>query len=135
MTYGDEFILALTIWREASNQGMQGMQAVACVIRNRVKAWGGSIYSQCVAPNQFSSLVIKGDPNTVRWAPSNNSAWLQAQAIAKGTIDGTLEDCTKGALYYWNAKIATSGWFKDNIAGKPADHPLISTIGDHQFYA
>lgn len=133
--FGDEFVLALTVWREASNQGLDGMKAVACVVRNRAQKWGGSIYSQCVATNQFSSLVIKGDPNTVRWPPTNNPSWMDAQAIAKGIIDGSQPDITKGALYYWNAKIATSGWFKDNIAGDPANHPLVSTIGDHQFYA
>jgi spore germination cell wall hydrolase CwlJ-like protein len=111
------------------------MQAVACVVRNRAQKWGGSIYSQCVAANQFSSLVIKGDPNTVRWPPTTSATWQQAQDIAKGVVEGTLKDVTNGALYYWNAKIATSGWFKVNIAGNPESHPLISTIGDHEFYA
>lgn len=134
-SFGDEFILALTVWREASNQGLEGMEAVACVVRNRAQKWGGSIYSQCVAANQFSSLVIKGDPNTVRWPPATSATWQQAQQIARGTIDGTLEDVTNGALYYWNSKIATSRWFKDKIAGDPSNHPHISTIGDHQFYA
>lgn len=133
--FGDEFILALTVWREASNQGIEGMQAVACVVRNRAQKWGGSIYSQCVAANQFSSLVIKGDPNTVRWPPTNNAAWIESQAIACSAVDGSLKDVTSGALYYWNAKIATSGWFKEKIASDPAGHPLISTIGDHEFYA
>ena len=32
--FGDDFMLALAVWREARGEGPTGMQAVACVIQN-----------------------------------------------------------------------------------------------------
>lgn len=131
----DEFVLALTLWREASNQGVSGMTAVACVIRNRMHKWGGSFYTQCIAHNQFSSMVIKGDPNTVRWPMPSDSAWLTAKAIVVGIISGATEDLTKGALYYDNPATATSPWFFKTIVEDTVNHPLTFSNGAHKFYA
>lgn len=133
--WGDEYVLALTAWREASDQGLPGMQAVMCVVRNRAVKGGTSVSHQCVARNQFTSMSVKGDPNTVRWPGSTETPWLVAQTLAHGVINGTLEDSTNGALYYANLTIANSKWFTTNIINDPINHPVVAKIGDHTFYA
>ena len=64
----EKSILALCVWR-ARNQGMDGMLAVACVIANRVKAWGKS-WAEVV--NQFS----KDDPETIVWPDVRDPLFL-----------------------------------------------------------
>ncbi len=63
----EKAIVALTCLREMRGEGMNAMIAVAFVLRNRAKAgWHrSSPYLNAVAPLQFSSISVKGDPNTI----------------------------------------------------------------------
>src|SRR5688572_19754753 len=55
-------VLARTVWGEARGEGSIGMQAVACVVLNRVAVaesragywWGNTIVQVCQKPYQFS---------------------------------------------------------------------------------
>lgn len=49
-------VLALTLHHEANSEGVLGMVAVGCVIRNRADwgRWGHSLREVCLAPMQFS---------------------------------------------------------------------------------
>lgn len=131
MTY-DAFLLALALYREARGEGQRGMEAVACVVRNRVETWGGGYYRQLTGRNQFSAMSVVGDPQTVVWPAPSDRAWKMAQAIAGATLTGVLQDVTGGALFYENPAAATSAWFVRNVRNK---RPKTATIGRHVFYA
>lgn len=128
------FMLALVMWREASGEGDEGMRAVGWVVRNRVKAGWGDWLGVITSPNQFSSISVIGDPGTVRWPKESDAAWQAARGLSDA-ITGDSDaggDPTGGATFYWNAQIATSGWFKRAVG----DGTLIETvqIGRHTFY-
>lgn len=128
---------SLCLWREARGEGHEGMRAVAWVIQNRAKAWKTSILQILMAPNQFTSMQDKKQPDGTwkfEFPPDADPQWEDARQIIGALIDGTdSEDPTDGALYYANLRTATSGWFFENIVKNP-DHPHTVTIGHHDFY-
>ena len=134
-------MLAVCIWREARGEGANGMRAVACVIRNRARAgWrGGSWVGNIVAPNQFTSMKVRGDNMLVQWPrPDINPRPLAdvfAFEIADSFFTGDPPDITGGALYFRNPQSATSAWFEREIVQKPGVHPETARIGNHVFYA
>jgi len=142
MTYSDfsKAIIALTCLREMRGQGMNAMLAVAFVLRNRAAAgWHrGDAYLNAVAADQFSSMTIKGDPNTV-WYPEepNDPEFVQLLQMMDEVFDEAnprVDTVTNGAKYYWVPQNSTSSWFKDNIAGNPTEHPQCAVIGQTVFF-
>lgn len=129
-------ILATLMWREDSGDGLQGMVAVGCVVRNRVLAgWnGGDWLAVMTAHNQFSSMVIVGDPNTVRYPDPRDAKFQSLLWDVEKIYDGSVEDITGGALYYANLNIANSPWFFENIVQKPDAHPRTGTVGQQTFF-
>ena len=105
MTIQDEVFLAITAWKENRGGGVRGMTSVINVIMNRAKMRNTDSYTECVRPEQFSSLTSQGDPELITW-PTRNSAgdwaaWEMALSLASEAADGTIEDITQGAdLYY-----------------------------------
>lgn len=128
----DVFIAALTAWREASGEGSEGMRGVLHVINNRSKKWGKSVLAVCTQRNQFSSMVIRGDANTVRWPIDIEPSFAAALAMAQAVLDGTDSDVTDEALYYANEATMTSGWYKQNIT-ESNWHPVTVVIGQQTF--
>ena len=115
----DEDILARTIFGEARGEGLEGMEAVACVIMNRVKAkkWftgyimqNGqkipSVAQTCLKKAQFSCWN-KNDPNyrILQKIGAENPLFRECLIIAKHAINGKLQDFTNGALYYHTKQI------------------------------
>src|ERR1700688_24001 len=89
-------LLSLCEWREADDQGDDGMRGVGHVVVNRVKNpgwWGVSIPTVILKPWQFSSFN-HGDPNETRWPEDDNAQWRQALTIAIGLLAGTDPDNT-----------------------------------------
>ena len=133
--YSDDLhSLAVCIWREARNQGLVGMQAVASVIKNRVGAPGfpDTLHDVIYQKNGFSSMSRPSDPqyNLEPYGPTA----AQAFVIATSTIDGTVIDPTEGAHYYANLKtMDKDGWFARNIVDSP-QHPHTITLGQHDFF-
>jgi len=100
-----QFILALTLYREASGASHDARVAIRKTIENRAAKggwWGSDILSVCLKPYQFSSMTAPRDPNLVRWPTANDSVWADCAAIAQGTFD---YDPTDGATYYWTAPL------------------------------
>lgn len=128
----DEFIWQLTVYREAMNQGLDGMEAVAWVIMNRLKSGkhGGSIMEVCTERLQFSSMTAEGNPMTIKWPTRMNlaeaNAWRLAGMACEGVEDGTVADPTKGATYYYANTIAPPKW--------ASAYTLTAQIGVHRFY-
>lgn len=127
-------ILARTIWGEARGEGSVGMQAVACVVLNRMAVaqarggywWGGTIVQICQKPYQFSCWN-KDDPNYRRLMAVDETDihFVTAQRVARRAVHGVLDDPTGGATHYHAAGI-TPAWIKNE---KPS-----AVIGRHIFY-
>lgn len=130
------FLLALVMWREARGEGAAGMEAVAHVIVNRTRQWRQSLYEVICGQNQFSSMTVCGDSQSVRWPDDNDNAFIMARVVAVSVLDQTFSDTTGGALYYANvANIEQGGWFARNILAQPTKHARTEVIGSHCFFA
>jgi spore germination cell wall hydrolase CwlJ-like protein len=126
--------MARTIWGEARGEGSAGMQAVACVILNRVRTarmfggywWGNDVMQVCHKPYQFSCWN-KDDPNYRRLLAVTDSDihFATAKRIARRAVLGFVDDPTYGADHY-HAKSVTPQWSKGK---KPT-----TVIGRHLFY-
>jgi N-acetylmuramoyl-L-alanine amidase len=101
MTIQDQVVLALTCWRENRGGGLTGMQSVANVVMNRVAARHTDAYTECVRPEQFSSLTAPGDPELILWPKKQDPEWQTAQSAAQAAANGSLEDITGGATNYY----------------------------------
>lgn len=124
-------VVACTLWGEARGEGLAGMQAVASVIANRVRASGGArTFAQvCLARKQFSCWN-DDDPNRRRLdrlPREPDDIYRRACEIAREAIAGRLVDTTRGATHYVAVTLRRRpGW----LAGK---QPCI-VIGGHEFY-
>lgn len=115
----DVDILARTLYGEARGEGIEGMEAVACVIINRynAKKWfTGYIYENgqkvpsiaqtCLKKFQFSCWN-KNDPNfpALKKITVDDKIFRECLLIAQKAIEGKLEDFTNGALFYHTRQI------------------------------
>ena len=127
-------VMARTVWGEARGEGINGMQAVAHVILNRVKLgqargqywWGESIIEVCQKPYQFSCWN-KDDPNyreliSVR---DQDPIFMAAKRTCTRVLLGFLPDITKGADHY-HARNILPHWARGQGA--------TARIGNHIFY-
>ncbi len=129
-------VLARTLWGEARGEGQRGMEAVACVIINRVVHarsqsngnfwWGNSIIRVCQKPMQFSCWN-RTDPNLkkLQAIDTSNSSFAMAIRIAKWAVSGALRDPTYGADHY-HALYVSPRW--------AAGQTPTAVIGKHIFY-
>lgn len=127
-------VLARTLWGEARGEGVTGLQAVACVILNRVEVaaqmggywWGNDVLQVCQKPYQFSCWN-KNDPNYPRLLRVDEAdpVFRAAGAIADQALSGQLNDMTDNATHYHAASVAPY-W----AAGRTPS----ARIGAHVFY-
>lgn len=128
MTDDQTDYMARTLYGEARGEGARGMQAVANVIMNRVKAggwYGASIKDVVLKPYQFSCWN-SNDPNRNIILNATPAQLAQARNIAERVISGELPDITGGAVNY-HAKSVSPYW--------AASMTKTATIGNHIFYA
>lgn len=129
----DQSFLALCLWREARGEGVGGMLAVACVIRNRVLRDAESYYTEVVKKWQFSSLTAVGDPELIVYPSEdpknpNYQMWNQAQQIAASVIAGQQTDITHGATLYHTVQMGfPHTWDRSKVT-------QVAQIGNHIFY-
>ena len=128
--------LARTLYGEARGEGVEGMEAVAYVIMNRVKLaddnivrwWGGNIKDVCLKPWQFSCWN-ENDPNLekLKELNDNNRTFLTALYVAADVMVKykDSEDPTNGATHY-HTKSISPAWSQGLIP--------CAYIGDHVFY-
>ena len=125
---------ARTMWGEARGEGSIGMQAVACVILNRVRVseeqhgfwWGDNIIQVCQKPYQFSCWN-KSDPNFKQLLKlsKDDPYFATALRIARRALHSRIDDITNGADHYHAAEISPY-WARNE---KP-----VAVIGNHIFY-
>lgn len=121
--------LTRTLLGEAANQGPEGQAAVGWTVRNRMAdpRWGSTATEVTRQPEQFSAWndPANGGNDLVR-TPATDPTYLSAQEIARGVLEGTIEDPTGGRDHYFTGD--QPYWF-DEQAARAA--PL--QIGDHTF--
>jgi len=124
-------IVAACLILEASDQGEQGMSAVANVISNRAGGNPRSIYKVVKKTYAFSSLngASTGKTGNKGYAghvtkASRDSNWRVALEITDRMYAGTLPDGTRGATHYTLVS-AYESWMKTMR--------LTIVIGEHKF--
>lgn len=122
-------VLARTLWGEARGEGIKGMEAVACVVFNRVRCggwWGRSVIQVCQKPYQFSCWN-KNDSNFMKLlaVDDRDRFFRSAQEVARRALAGLITDPTGGATHY-HADSIRPRWVGVN---KPS-----AIIGHHIFY-
>lgn len=127
-------VLARTIFGEARGEPIEGMEAVASVVLNRVRIaqnkgrywWGNDIIRVCQKPYQFSCWN-KSDPSYQRLIniTDKNIYFATALRIARRAIIGALKDHTNGATHY-HADYVSPYWAKGEVP--------VKVIGRHIFY-
>lgn len=103
-TEQDRYETAVCVWREARGEGLAGMAAVACVIRNRVLRHKTTFAGEVMRKWAFSSMTAPSDPQLHLVPGGRDHAWLQAQSVAEAVIAG-LRDTTGGATLYYDDSI------------------------------
>jgi Cell Wall Hydrolase len=131
-------LAALVAWREERGNGLNGCLGVLFVIKNRAKAgWEfGDIFKIITQKNQFDSMVLKGDPNTVEYPSPDDPVFSKLVQYVDGVFDGSTQDTlTQGALYYCDPGpgVTPGGWFQRNIIDNPA-HPRVAQIGTTLYF-
>ncbi len=115
-TYADYFMLSLCLWREARGESVDGMTAVANVIRNRVVKHDSSYYSEVTKMWQFSSITAKGDPQLNLYPSQHDASMLTAVGITESVIAGQTQDNTFGSTLYYDDSISfPSSWDKSKV--------------------
>lgn len=130
-------IAARTVYAEASNQGSEGMQAVAHVLVNRMLSgkWGSTLGEVCLYAAQFSCwnayLSGKGpkpinnpDRMRVAKAPDTDPILVECRAHVQAALDGE-PDPVKGAMFYERVGV--------NAPWRAGKTPIV-TIGAHEFF-
>lgn len=121
-TNSEILCLAKNIYYEARGEPMRGKIAVAQVTLNRVThrtQFEASICGVVYAKDQFSWT-------NERLKEPRGEAWLEAKALAKAVIVGTVHLPEFRALYFHNLTVKPR-WRKTK--------ELVARIGNHIFYA
>jgi hypothetical protein len=140
-------LLTITAYGEAGNQGADGMMGVINTVRNRTldrSFYDEEIYSLTSDPYkavilkkyQFSMYLLN-DPVRAKVEAiaknfdarvSSSQSLQQAYNIAQMAVEGTLEDNTGGAQFYFNpAGVSNEPQWAGVI-------PFLGQIGDHLFF-
>lgn len=116
------------------------MLGVLFVVRNRAKAgWGQGDWAKIISQhNQFSSMSVAGDSQTVLYPDVRDPSFLQVLQIVDTVYDGSRDDVlTNGALYYadlGSPAYHKGGWFDRFIAGDQETHPRVAQIGTTTYF-
>ncbi|MBL6934012.1 MAG: cell wall hydrolase [Alphaproteobacteria bacterium] len=131
-------VLARTIYGEARGEGLRGMEAVACVVMNRVRHaqnrraigarhwWGDHVAAVCRKPFQFSCWNTN-DPNRDKLfsVSAEDALFAICRRVARRAVASVLDDVTRGATHY-HAKGVFPLWARGRAPS--------ADIGNHLFY-
>lgn len=127
----DEDQLVRTVYGEAGNQPVAGQQAVAHVIKTRMKIAGQGVQDTVFAPNQFEAWVDpKNRPRMESLDPNSPEYQRILSTVVRPVMTGQAQDPTGGATNFVNPTLqaqlgrAQPGWAQGNR----------TRIGDHDFY-
>lgn len=136
LTPAQRDILIRTVWGEAANQGPEGWQAVASVVRNRAADPGYPSDPAAVAlqPKQFSAWNQGSGGNALPYSIAANSPdYNRVGQIVDQVFSGQAPDPTGGAVNYY----APTGMAKGQAPDwwKTIDPASVRVIGGHVFGA
>lgn len=133
--------LSATLWAEARSEPVQGIIAVANVIRNRYSKpgwWGSDPSSVCLAPNQFSCWTPAGGERNYQRLLSVMKQFAGGETITEPglrecigiahlTLGNYLRDNVKGSFHYHTATLTPRPkWAKGKV-------PAVQ-VASHVFY-
>lgn len=139
----DTEVVALTVYGEARGTGVEGMRAVADVIRNRVLAkrygtwrevclrkWQFSCWTPVGGPSNYLTVVAAAKAIVFKTPPPAGLA--QCFAIAVETVEGVRPDSVLGATHY-----VTDWLYNDPLKCPKWARRLqpVCQIGSHCFFA
>ncbi len=124
-------LLALTVWREARGEAIEGKIAVAYSIKNRVDRpswWGKDWISVLTKKWQYSSLTDPNDKQLATWPKADDAVFAECLNVADGVMTGLFNPPLKGADSYYDDSIPPPKW--------AAQHPecFVGKIGRLNFY-
>lgn len=131
-------LLALRAFRDAGDQGLNGMLAVCFVYRNRMQAgWWGGQWKDVLEHHADVSAYIKPDSEAIP-DPRMYSFQCLLQEV-DGIFNGTSVDSISSPpnsilakplkpLYFARLDLIDRDWFLTNISRNP-DHQRMSQVG------
>src|SRR6266576_5594730 len=147
---GTDFLygqLALLAWRDGFTEGLDGMRAVAFVIRNRVNAgwWGGS-WVEVLAHHRDYSYRTEAYPDTLPdprvysfqcFLQEVNSIFSgqQVDNVTAPAQPSFVASAYRQALYYAKLNEITSDHFLENISRQPQIHSRVAQVGALTFFS
>lgn len=117
-------LLALMTCREAQFEPYAGQVAVAQTVMNRVAHpgwWGHDVRSVILAPYQYTSMSVPGDPGLTRWTVT-----ASCERAARHALSGAKPSYAPGADSFYAEYIPAPKW------ATPAR--FVVQIGRHRFY-
>lgn len=130
MTPEDAYLGALCIYRECRGEPFVVKVAVAYSLFERVTLggwWGDTIASVVTHPKQYSSMTIKGDPNTVVWPKQGEMAWVECIDALNAANEKSIANPVERATSYFDLSIAAPDWATDDL--------FVAQMGRLRFYA
>lgn len=130
MTWAFE-VAARTLCQEVRGEPLEGQQAVAYVIKNRLSSgrWGNSLATVCLWPYQFSGWRGPQDPNFTYACrlPDDDPTLDHMRSVMQVALDG-VTDPTDGATHYCHLSILPQppAWIKGSIH--------VGKFGSQDFY-
>ena len=101
-------VAARTLCQEVRGEPLDGQQAVAHVIKNRLasRRWGDSLASVCLWPYQFSGWRGPQDPNFTYACrlPDDDATLSHMRSVLQAALDST-SDPTQNSTHYCNLAI------------------------------
>ena len=126
--------IALNIYHEARSEPIAGQHAVAQVTMNRAGRDPNKVCDVVFQPHQFSwanplTTVSKLERarRAQKFVPKESAAWNMARTIAFHTVQGNVQDFTKGATFYHTTSVRPF-WRKS------LERVFIAGVGRHLFY-
>ena len=112
-------VAARTLCQEARGEPLDGQQAVAYVLKNRVASgrWGHSLSSVCLWRAQFSGWYSpRGNPPVLDpnfayacGLPDSDPTLSHMKSVMQAAMDSPT-DMTKGAMFYYAVSIPPPVW-------------------------
>lgn len=137
--------IARLAFYDGYSEGLDGMLAVACGIRNRVRAgWYNGDWIAVLSHHKEKSADLTPYPEelpdpkirSIRFLLHEVTHIFNGSFVDKITVatDSVLSVAPPPALYWGHLDRVTNGWFLENVCRKPDQHKRIAVVGALTFF-